>query len=330
MGRGTNGLERWLEWVPPGVELHPLQDLVADDLVQDDDLAEVVGPRFPLSRSEIPRIRPILVALAARAAGGERVADEVQHAAELLHLALRVHDLALGRAGGRRRRVARRIVRRSVEWLSGNHLTLRALELSRHSDPGVLEELMEALRGFSDAQALSRDLVGQLPEETDWMEHADAHTGALFAFCCRVGGHVAGAPTRQVGGLGRYGRHLGRMWHIAEDLSVLEHGEPALHLTARAAGGRPVLPVICAASRDIGVERAWCALAADAEPRVAHELAERVVRAGLGPSREVLVRESWLARRALAALPQSRYRAALQDLTAELARSFSRSPTPAA
>lgn len=322
MSQASRGLERLLEWVPEGVDVRPLHDLVADDLVGDSDIAEVVGPRFALTKSEIPRIRPILVALAARATGAEAVDDEAQHAAELLHLTLRVHDLALGREGGRRRRVARRLVRRSVEWLAGNHLTIRALELSRHSEPGVLEELLEALRSFSDAQALTRELVGQLPEEADWLEHADAHTGALFAFCCRVGGRIAGAPVRQVGALGRYGRHLGRMWHVAEDLSVLEHGEPALHLTARAAGGRPVLPVICAAARDGAVAAAWQKVAAERDPQEARLLARRV-RLGVRASREVVVRESWLARQALQVLPENRYRAALQGLAAELARGFS-------
>ena len=215
-------------------------------------------------------------------------------------------------------------MRRSVAWLAGNHLTLRALELSRHSEPGVLEELMEALRSFSDAQDLSRELLGQLPEETDWRDHADAHTGALFAFCCRVGGHLGGAPTRQLTALGRYGRHLGRLWHVAEDVSALEHGEPALHLVARARGGRPVLPVIRAAPLDHEVGPAWCQLAVQPDPGEARLLARRVSRAGLGPSREAMLRESWLARRALAPLPDSPYRQAMQGFVMQLVRAFVR------
>ncbi|MBX2803618.1 MAG: polyprenyl synthetase family protein [Myxococcales bacterium] len=316
----VRGLDRLLDWVPSGVELNHLRALVADDLVGDEALAEVVGPRFEVGRTQIPRVRPILVALAARASGADSVDQEAQHAAELLHLALRVHDLALGREGGRRRRVARRLVRRSMGWLTGNYLTLRALELSRHSEPGVLEELMDALRSFSDAQVLSRELVGELPEEEDWLEHADAHTGALFAFCCRAGGLIGGASTRQVAALGRFGRHLGRMWHVAEDVSVLDHGEPALHLLARAAAGRPVLPVICAAERDGAVAEDWRRLTTEADPDCARSLAHRVRQVGVGPSREVMIRESWRARKALAALSQSRYRTAMDRFAGELAR----------
>ena len=325
-GKLNRGFDRLLEWVPSGVELHALRALVADDLVGDEDLAAVVGPRFEVGHAEIPRIRPILVAVAARATGAVAVDEEAQHAAELLHLALRVHDLALGREGGRRRRVARRLVRRSMGWLVGNHLTLRALELSRHSQPGVLEELMETLRAFSDAQALSRELIGQMPEEEDWLEHADAHTGALFAFCCRVGGHLGGAPIQQLGALGRYGRHVGRLWHIAEDISALAHGEPALHLIARAAAGRPVLPVICAAERDAGVATDWIRLAIEPDPEQARALSARVALLGVGASREIMLRESWRARKALAALPDSRYRAAMDRLAGEIARACIRPP----
>ena len=293
---------------------------MADDLVNDHDLAAVVGPRFHIGRADIPRIRPILVALAARATGASRVDEEAQHVAELLHLALRLHDVALGREGGRRRRVARRLVQRSVGWLAGNHLTLRALELSRHSEPGVADELLDALRAFSDAQALCRELVGRVPEEDDWLEHADAHTGALFSFCCRTGGHLGRAELRQIAALGRYGRHVGRLWHVAEDVSMLDHGDPALHLVARALGGRPVLPVICASERDPRVGLAWKRLAFDPDPDRARALAERVRELGIAPSREVMVRESWGARKAIRMLPESVYRAAMETLASEVAK----------
>jgi octaprenyl-diphosphate synthase len=318
------GLDRLFDLVPRGVELSTLRSLVEDDLVDDAALAEIVGQGAGfVGRSDIPRMRPILVAVAARAVGAKAVDQEAQHAAELLHLALRVHDVALGREGGRRRRVARRLAR-SFGWLTGNHLTLRALELSRHSAPGVLEELLEALRGFSEAQALSRELVGVVPTEDDWLDHADAHTGALFAFCCRAGGHLAGAGSRELLALGRYGRHVGRLWHIAEDVSVLDHGQPALHLAARATAGRPVLPVVFAAEADPRVGETWRRLAAEGTPDDAKALADRLRALGVPASREVMLQESWRARRAVRVLPESRYRAAMERLAAELARAGSR------
>ncbi|MEQ1565790.1 MAG: polyprenyl synthetase family protein [Myxococcota bacterium] len=331
LGRLRRGFDRLLELVPRGVDLGSTRDVVQGDLVDDAALAELVGSAGFVGRSDIPRIRPILVAIAARATGASAVNQEAQHAAELLHLALRVHDLAIGREGGRRRRVARRLAR-SAGWMRGNQLTIRALELSRHTAPGVLEELLEALRAFGEAQALSRELVGVVPTEGDWLDHADAHTGALFAFCCRAGGNLSGAPAREMLALGRFGRHFGRLWHVAEDLSVLDHGQPALHLLARAAAGRPVLPVVYACEVDPRAAEHWVRLSTEGNPDDARELANLLRRSGVARSREVMVQESWRARRAIRVLPPSTYRTAMEKLAAQVARAGvrARSDDPAA
>ena len=217
-------------WIPDGAELHRTRALVAQDLVPDDGVVELVGahhfePGDPLlGTPEIPRMRPLLVALAARAAGATEVDGETQYVAELLHLALVVHDVALGREGGRRRRVARKLLRRSVSFLTGNHLTLRALEIARSRRPELSDAILETLREFADGQALVRTLQqGVVPDHEDWVHHANTHTGALFSFCCRAGGVVAAADLKERSALGRYGRALGRVWHVAEDVAALRH-----------------------------------------------------------------------------------------------------------
>ena len=69
--RGSRGLGRLLDLVPPGVELATMSELVEDDLVSLSDLRDLVED--PTTRDlltdgpEIPRIRPVLVALASRA-----------------------------------------------------------------------------------------------------------------------------------------------------------------------------------------------------------------------------------------------------------------------
>jgi len=315
-----------------GVQLRLLSDLVADDLVSDDGLYDLMGEvgddqSLPV-RTEIPRIRPILVALAARAAGARKVEGQVQVVAELLHLALGAHDVALGRPRSLRRRVARKVIKRSVGWVTGNHLTLRALELSRHGSPELLEELVDTLRAFSDAQALARDLVGETPDGDDWLEHADAHVGALFAYCCRVGGLMAGAPTDQLSALGRFGRHVGRLWHVAEDVSELEHGDAVGHVLRMAEAGRPALPVVVALERDPGLAELWGRLAAGSDRTLAAAVVERVLAQGMAESREQMLQQSWKARRALRTLPPSRYRQAMGRLAESLAKSgFRRRPS---
>lgn len=320
---------RWLvgpgDPIPVSPALDAVRDVVREDLPDDLDLADLVGrpsDEVPgAGRAAVPRIRPILVALAARAAGARQVEGETLYAAELLHLALGVHDVALGRQGGRRRRVARKVVQRSVSWLSGNHLTVRALELCRHGGPDVLSELVDTLRSFSDGQELTRELQrGAVPTAEDWLEHADAFTGALFAFCCRAGAHLARAEPPVVSALGRYGRHLGRLWHVAEDLAVLEHSSDAAPLVERAALARPMRVVVAAAERDPAVGAAWIQLVRAPDPARAADLAPRLLQLGRGPARETMAREAWSARRALRSLPESRYRATMDRLAASLVR----------
>lgn len=310
----------------PHVDIGDLSDLVEGDLPDAGDLRDLVGG----GHHEVfdrpgnhPRIRPILVALAARSAGARHVDPQVQHAAELVHLALAVHDLALGREGGRRRRVARRVLRRSVDWLGGNHLTLRALELARHaSSPHVLGELIDTLREVTEAQALSRELQrGAVPDEQDWLEHADGYTGAVFSFCCRAGGGLAGADAATLSALGRYGRHVGRLWHVAEDVAGLRHGDGPAHLLRRALAGRPVLPVIRAGEVDPAIGECWSALVRTPRLGDAEKLALAVWSVGgVERARRRMATESWAARRAIGHLPDSVYRKAMERLAATLAK----------
>lgn len=317
-----------LDPVPVGAGLDRARELVAADLVRDDAVIDLVGRRrvteeHPLRRrADIPRIRAILVALCARAAGAAHVDGEAQYTAELLYLALVVHDVALGQKGGRRRRAARSLVRRSATWLGGNHLSLRALELARTSHPAVLDELVDTLRACAEAQALSEALQGEVPVLQDWEEHADGHTGALFGFCCRVGAHLGGASPRALAALGRYGRHMGRLWHVAEDVSALRFGDAGAHLHARGPTGRPMLPIVRAAEvAPDGVRELWCALPSAQTLEPADELARLVASTGaIRRARAAMLTESWHARRALRVLPESPYRSGLDALSRSIAQ----------
>src|SRR4029079_12427355 len=100
------------------------------------------------------------------------------------------------------------------------------------------------------------------------------------AFCCRSGGHLGSGDRSTLTALGRYGRHMGRLWHVAEDVAALEVGGEgaADHLVARALAGRPVLPVIV--SPDPAVLAHWSALVANPHPDVAGRALEGVSRSG--------------------------------------------------
>ena len=321
-------LERVLQGRKPDW-LGGAKGLVDDDLADDADLGQLFESLLGddpfaeeiLRASRVPRVRPILVVLAARAAGASEVDKELQYAAELLYAALMVHDVALGGSG--RRRLARRVLRRSVGWLGGNQLILRAVELVRQvSQPDVLDELLDATRSFSDAQMLATELLDEgSPTVALWEEHADGHTGALFAFCCRAGALVAWCEARQVAALGRYGRHLGRMWHIAEDVLLLTGPDGPAKLLKRAMAGRPVLALAITIERAPEARAVWRELAESPSADAAQTMVDMMteVRA-LQATREVMVREAWAARQALSGLERGPHRSALERLVSGLSR----------
>jgi octaprenyl-diphosphate synthase len=306
-------------------EWRAARDLVGADLARDDVLADLVGRLATedlrlLRESERPRLRPLVVALSARAAGAARVEPEVQHAAELLHLALTLHDVTLGVPGGLRRRVARRVLRS----LTTGHLSVRALEMLRHTGPAdALLEAVDVLRAFADAESLTRAIhdrqtAASGPEVED---HADLYHGAVLTFCARSGAIMAGAPRTVVGTLGRFGRHLGRLWTFADDHAHLSGDHGAEHLLKRVRAGRPVLAVTAAIEKDPGLAPAWTRLARTGQFDDARTLLAAATSAGgLGATREAMVRASWSARQNLRELPESPYRNALEDLAVGLVR----------
>lgn len=280
----------------------------------------------------VPRVRPVLVLLSARAAGSPgavppdpSATEHVAAAAELLHFAVLVHDAALGRHGGRRRRVARRILGRTVGFLGGNYLTLRALELSRTTPaPEIVGDLLETMREISSGHAMRQSFGERLPSPAEAMSMAEHHTGAGFRFACRSGARVAGASRASTTALGRYGHHTGIAWALTEDLVSVN---PALPLTApggiidRAESGRPGLTIAIAAERSSAIAPAWARLVHDPTDEAASAFLELVNSTGAPlETRRRIAQEAWSARTALRVIPESRAREALERIAMKLAK----------
>lgn len=270
----------------------------------------------------VPRLRTLLVGLSSRAAGGDTEdAADVARVAEIMHLAVVIHDAALGRQGGRRRRVARRLIRGSAHWLGGNHLSLRALELARAvPSPEVLGEAMDTMRELAEGHALSEDLRHRDATEADYREYAESHSGALYSFCTRAGAHLGGADRSTIGALGRYGRHVGVAWHAVEDQWILELDaeEMARSLARRSATGRPTLPIIRALNEDPIVDDLLDRICGG-ELDASTEFIDRVRRSGgLMAAKKLVVEESMAARRSLRRLPDSPYIATMDRIAVDL------------
>jgi geranylgeranyl pyrophosphate synthase len=327
----------------PQIDLDRLgHDLLGPEFVQfirriDSSLGDLAGgegapPGFDPRRflaPGVPRVRPVLVLLSAGAARPGSSHDDLPDpaateqtaaAAELLQVALFLHDAALGRQGGRRRRVARRIISRTVGLLSANHVTLRALELVRATPaPETVGDLLEALREVGEGQVLTQSLRGGVPSPEQVSQLAEQRNGAVFAFACRAGARLVGADRATCSALARYGRNTGIAWFIADELALLSSTTPEDQevLMERVATGTMGLAVAIGARREPRVRSAWRALARPEGDRA--ELLALLHSCGaLQDAQQRLVEAVFTARSALRALPDSSRKEALDTIAKNL------------
>lgn len=300
----------------------------------DEALAAIVGGdllpasvlREALFADGMPHVRPVLAHLAAQvgAAPGASPASthDVAVVAELLNLAILLHDAALGRSGGRRRRAARRVLRGAGAFVGGSHLTLRVLEVARGAPaPEIMGDALEALREVAEGQALRASFDDHGATAAEALQHHESRHGAVFAFSCKAGGHLTHAERPVVTRLGRYGRHTGVAWQLAEDLASFEGADDWKSLVRRADGQRPLYPVAWAAAEDDQVAPLWRRLGDSPDAALAEEIAVRVRDAGgLRAGREALIAQTWAARLALRSVPETPARDALDRIAASLAR----------
>jgi geranylgeranyl pyrophosphate synthase len=242
----------------------------------------------------------------------------------MLHLAIVLHDRALGMPGGRRRRAARKLLG-GLGWLGANHMTLRALELARHAPaPEVVGDAVDTLREIAEGHALSESIRGRIATPAECVELAEGYSGAVFDFACRSGARIAGGDRSVVSGLGRYGRHAGVAWHLADDLTMMdtELDELTEALEERLGKHSPNFAISLGAERDPVVGELWMRLRGEQmQADLAAELQKRVRKTGaLREGRERLARQTWRARKALSGLNPSPDREALDQLAAAIAK----------
>ena len=192
----------------------------------------------------VPRIRPMLLLLSAHAAQRDvehldpntqkNIQQKIEHVAlagELLHAAILLHDAALGRSKGRRRRLARRLLSGAVGWMGGNALNLRAIELAHQaSDSIILSDIMEAMRDVAEARQERREWEDRIPKVEEVIFDIEQNMGTLFSFLCRSGARLSGSTPGTSTHLGRYGFHIGVAWALQEELYRLQKDDFAIFL----------------------------------------------------------------------------------------------------
>ncbi|GAB4301224.1 MAG: polyprenyl synthetase family protein [Ignavibacteriaceae bacterium] len=171
------------------------------------------------------RLRPLLVLLSAKAAGGKfSDAYNAAVAVELLHNFTLVHDDIMDNADKRRGRVTlHKKYDSSTAILAGDSLLAVAYECllkdCRQNPVKIFQSFTKALVKVCEGQSLDKDFetrTAVAPEE--YIEMISKKTAAMIEMCCELGGLIAGAPNKIVRALALFGRYIGIAFQIQDDL----------------------------------------------------------------------------------------------------------------
>ena len=197
------------------------------------------------------RMRPILMLLMAKNFGG--INKATLHAAvglELLHTASLVHDDVVDESPERRGQASvNAAYNNKVAVLIGDYILSTALlHVSHTHHEQIVMSLAELGRTLSNGEILqiTSNTSDVLSEET-YYSVIHQKTAALFEACCGIGAISASADDRQIDAAKNFGRLLGIIFQIRDDIfdyyDSAEIGKPTGNDMAE---GKLTLPVLYA------------------------------------------------------------------------------------
>jgi octaprenyl-diphosphate synthase len=209
------------------------------------------------------RLRPALLLLTGKAAGGRLTREHIVLAAvvEMIHTATLVHDDVLDEADMRRH-----LATVNARWdneasvLLGDFLFTHAFYLASTLDNVLGCRLIgRATNIVCEGELRQKGSRGNYAlNETEYLEIVEAKTAELTAVSCRLGALFADASDEQGEELDGFGRDLGIAFQIADDLLDVRGEE---RTTGKSLGTdlekqKPTLPIIRALERATAADRA--------------------------------------------------------------------------
>lgn len=230
------------------------------------------------------QLRPVLVALSARAAGGLN-ASHVEAAViiEMVHLATLVHDDVVDGAEVRRRRPTL-----AANWgnkvsvLAGDCLFAEALKLAAgFPTPDVCRMVSQATKEVCTGEIRQTLQRGNFQlTRGEYLEMVRMKTAALFALACELGARLADTNDAAAqSALRAYGEQLGTAYQIYDDCVDVfgTEAKAGKSLGTDLATGKATLPMLLALERADEPERkSWLAMFKDGEVH-AEAVRERLV-----------------------------------------------------
>jgi octaprenyl-diphosphate synthase len=197
------------------------------------------------------RLRPLLVLLAARAAGAPPLGPQVMAAVviEFIHTATLLHDDVVDRSHQRRGRdTANEVWGNSASVLVGDFLYSRAFQMMvRLKSLRVMEIMADATNVIAEGEVLQ--LMNARDPDTSESRYLDViyrKTARLFESGAQIAAVLAGAGPATEQALATYGRHLGVAFQLVDD-SLDYRGSPAergKNVGDDLAEGKATLPLI--------------------------------------------------------------------------------------
>ena len=298
-------------------KLHSLEEVIGESLHSPTPLVAPIGA-YILRHGK--RIRPLLLILSAKASGyqGE---DEVGLACliEWIHAATLLHDDVLDEADLRRQKPTVRMTwgnRLSVSM--GDFAYFNAVtSLTRMANPELSACVLNACHRMVVGELTQLRHCGNIMRESTYLRIIRDKTGALIGATCQAGGILARAQKGECQALSRFGLAFGIGYQLLDD--ALDYVAPSGYGKRKGQDfqqGFVTLPLLHLLKHCAEPEREYLLTVLLAKTTVSEEALESVAQllnhyGSIEYTLALVDRYCDLAKRQLAALPESIYKTAL-------------------
>jgi octaprenyl-diphosphate synthase len=201
------------------------------------------------------RLRPMLVLLAAKAAGYRGGNDALLAAiVEFIHTATLLHDDVVDESDLRRgRKTANAVWGNAASVLVGDFLYSRSFQLMVEADDmRVMRILADTTNRIAEGEVLQLlNVHNPDVDEPAYLRVIERKTAVLFSAATQLGGLLGAVPEAQEQALADYGMNLGFAFQIADDVLdyVSDAGTLGKNIGDDLAEGKTTLPLIYAIER---------------------------------------------------------------------------------
>jgi len=272
------------------------------------------------------RVRPLITLAAARLFGADGVdsARRLAAAVEFIHTATLLHDDVVDESALRRGRTSANFVwGNSASVLVGDFLFARAFTLMvGANDVEILGVLAEASSIIAEGEVMQLASVNDADASLErYLAIIDAKTAALFAAAARVGAMAAGRRGEPADRLAAYGRNLGLAFQLVDD--ALDYGGGVAAMGKNVGDdfreGKVTMPVALAREEGDAEERAFWrrVMGGGGQSEGDFDRAVAIMKrhGSIAATLDAAAGYAAKAKAALAGMPASPMRIALEDLT---------------